>query len=711
MATYSHMHPAYPNSGLGKTSLPVGDAGLLSGGIFSASASSLKFPDSNKAWELDIFAGASQAPLALDSSSASIRPAARGHRRALSDTWATLHVAEDGSAGRNLPFGDVNPYSAFERPDGKYHWQGPSPDGQHPGNAPLALISLASEAQAAGSTQHHHQQPGNRVLRDNELSNVGVGVKPPSGRSAPPVGSATSNRKRDAAVLPGTIPGDKYDPNQPRAASFTPALPAVLEADNSDNFDDFDGDVDELTRSHSGQSADDSKERKDSKLKRGGCNGRTQQELLMLDPKRVKRILANRQSAARSKTRRMAYTHELESKLSSMHLEVDNVGQEVAGLTADNGLLGTANTQLRQQAEQLQEHIRRVSTENQALLERLHALQRSLNLPESSPALGLQQLQPPAGTGPPLPPALAAIVANVQQHARLPLCALPPGEVEIKMEQLDTVTGMEQDGTQYTVQPTTPAAPQLRQPMGVFPMPQAQPGQQLQPQQQQLQQQVQLQPQQLRQQQQMQQQQPQQQPPPPLQLPGLPALPPAAQSAFLLLTQGRQGALQGTASLFDMSRDRPSLPPAQLAHSASETVTAQPSSAARPPAPSFGGSSRGQQHSSAAAPPDLCNMADRPVPVPPGSERRHSESAVPTSARNRSNDRTDATSKPPSYHHHHASLNMLPVPSFVDRRRAATVTTGLNFGAVGRHQPPTDLAAETRLLAFEDASSLYMDLA
>jgi len=40
--------------------------------------------------------------------------------------------------------------------------------------------------------------------------------------------------------------------------------------------------------------------------RRGGYNGRSDSELLLLDPKRVKRILANRQSAARSKVRHLA---------------------------------------------------------------------------------------------------------------------------------------------------------------------------------------------------------------------------------------------------------------------------------------------------------------------------------------------------------------------------------------------------------------------
>ena len=49
---------------------------------------------------------------------------------------------------------------------------------------------------------------------------------------------------------------------------------------------------------------------------------------MMLDPKRVKRILANRQSAARSKERRMAYTMQLEGKMNGLeHQRDDLVGQ------------------------------------------------------------------------------------------------------------------------------------------------------------------------------------------------------------------------------------------------------------------------------------------------------------------------------------------------------------------------------------------------
>jgi hypothetical protein len=59
--------------------------------------------------------------------------------------------------------------------------------------------------------------------------------------------------------------------------------------------------------------------------RRGGYNGRTEEDLMLLDPKRVKRILANRQSAARSKERRLAYTLQLESKMNGLENQKDDL--------------------------------------------------------------------------------------------------------------------------------------------------------------------------------------------------------------------------------------------------------------------------------------------------------------------------------------------------------------------------------------------------
>ncbi|RWR86868.1 transcription factor VIP1 isoform X1 [Cinnamomum micranthum f. kanehirae] len=78
-------------------------------------------------------------------------------------------------------------------------------------------------------------------------------------------------------------------------------------------------------------------------------------ELALIDPKRAKRILANRQSAARSKERKIRYTSELERK------------RDTTGLTTENKEL-----KLRLQAMEQQAHLR--DALNEALREEVQRL-------------------------------------------------------------------------------------------------------------------------------------------------------------------------------------------------------------------------------------------------------------------------------------------------------------------------------------------------
>uniref|UniRef100_A0A2N9EKU6 BZIP domain-containing protein n=1 Tax=Fagus sylvatica TaxID=28930 RepID=A0A2N9EKU6_FAGSY len=52
-------------------------------------------------------------------------------------------------------------------------------------------------------------------------------------------------------------------------------------------------------------------------------------ELSLIDPKRAKRILANRQSAARSKERKIRYTNELERKVQTLQTEATTLSAQV----------------------------------------------------------------------------------------------------------------------------------------------------------------------------------------------------------------------------------------------------------------------------------------------------------------------------------------------------------------------------------------------
>ncbi|CAA6661076.1 unnamed protein product [Spirodela intermedia] len=67
-----------------------------------------------------------------------------------------------------------------------------------------------------------------------------------------------------------------------------------------------------------------------------------------VDPKRIKRILANRQSAQRSRVRKLQYISELEQSVMSLQTEVADLSPRVAFLDHQRSLLILGNTALRQ---------------------------------------------------------------------------------------------------------------------------------------------------------------------------------------------------------------------------------------------------------------------------------------------------------------------------------------------------------------------------
>ncbi|KAH0449048.1 hypothetical protein IEQ34_022848 [Dendrobium chrysotoxum] len=81
-------------------------------------------------------------------------------------------------------------------------------------------------------------------------------------------------------------------------------------------------------------------------------------EIAMSDPKRAKRILANRQSAARSKERKMRYITELEHKVQTLQTEATTLSAQLtvfqrdsAGLTSQNNHLKFRLQAMEQQAQ------------------------------------------------------------------------------------------------------------------------------------------------------------------------------------------------------------------------------------------------------------------------------------------------------------------------------------------------------------------------
>lgn len=86
-------------------------------------------------------------------------------------------------------------------------------------------------------------------------------------------------------------------------------------------------------------------------------------ELWNLDPKRAKRILANRQSAARSKERKARYINELERKVQTLQTEATTLAAQLTMYQRDTTGLTTENTQLKvrlqsmEQQAQLRDHL------------------------------------------------------------------------------------------------------------------------------------------------------------------------------------------------------------------------------------------------------------------------------------------------------------------------------------------------------------------
>ncbi|MBA0798114.1 hypothetical protein Gohar_008741 [Gossypium harknessii] len=87
-------------------------------------------------------------------------------------------------------------------------------------------------------------------------------------------------------------------------------------------------------------------------------------EMASVDPKRVKRILANRQSAARSKQRKMQYIAELEQKVQTLQTEATTLSAQLTMLQRDSAGLTSQNNELKfrlqamEQQAQLKDGIR-----------------------------------------------------------------------------------------------------------------------------------------------------------------------------------------------------------------------------------------------------------------------------------------------------------------------------------------------------------------
>ncbi|PRQ27166.1 putative transcription factor bZIP family [Rosa chinensis] len=90
-------------------------------------------------------------------------------------------------------------------------------------------------------------------------------------------------------------------------------------------------------------------------------------EIAVSDPKRAKRILANRQSAARSKERKMRYIVELEHKVQTLQTEATTLSAQVTKLQRDSMGLTSENNELKFRLQALEQQAQLKDALNEAL--------------------------------------------------------------------------------------------------------------------------------------------------------------------------------------------------------------------------------------------------------------------------------------------------------------------------------------------------------
>mmetsp|Transcript_20737 Transcript_20737/g.28709 ORF Transcript_20737/g.28709 Transcript_20737/m.28709 type:complete len:281 (-) Transcript_20737:74-916(-) len=95
-----------------------------------------------------------------------------------------------------------------------------------------------------------------------------------------------------------------------------------------------------------------------------------------LDPKRAKRILANRQSAQRSRMRKLRYISELEKNVSKLHREVDELGPRLTKKIEEFDALQNTCQQLRHKQAQAIQMARISAMRTEQLNEEIESLRQ-----------------------------------------------------------------------------------------------------------------------------------------------------------------------------------------------------------------------------------------------------------------------------------------------------------------------------------------------
>ncbi|XP_064961498.1 bZIP transcription factor 29-like [Musa acuminata AAA Group] len=122
-------------------------------------------------------------------------------------------------------------------------------------------------------------------------------------------------------------------------------------------------------------------------------------EMALADPKKVKRILANRLSAARSKERKMRYITELEHKVQILQTEATTLSAQLTLLQRDSAGLASQNNELKFRLQAMEQQAQLKDALNEALsaeVQRLKLATGEISEAQLSKSINRQmQLNPP----------------------------------------------------------------------------------------------------------------------------------------------------------------------------------------------------------------------------------------------------------------------------------------------------------------------------
>eukprot|EP00250_Pteridium_aquilinum_P012953 c21044_g5_i1 orf=421-1749(-) len=162
-----------------------------------------------------------------------------------------------------------------------------------------------------------------------------------------------------------------------------------------------------------------------------------------LDPKRAKRVLANRQSAQRSRVRKLQYIAELEKIVSTLQAEVSSLSLQALYLKHQRALLNMDNNALKQQAVFFVQEKRNKDSQNEILMHDIRRLQKLSEFQLLQKSSQMQKQQQPQHR-------------HIQRHSSLPTDFVAKmhlsGELNMNSQQtkadsssMDGLTGLMKD--------------------------------------------------------------------------------------------------------------------------------------------------------------------------------------------------------------------------------------------------------------------------